>query len=163
MDTTTRRWPRLLSGATLLLLLIATVPGPLVSAAASKAETITLVRGPARDELGWTASGTFTDGCAKTAANVCWTTDRAVFSGGPHFVVGQVLTTMIGASGSFGLRFEGQDRMPDLSEFSGQWEVIAGSGTGAYARLNGHGKWTWAFEAGTGNGVFTLTGVVQLI
>ena len=135
---------------------------PVVNAAAPTDETITLVRsGSDLSELGWSATGTFSDGCEPTVlAPVCWTTDRRVFSGGPHFVVGQVLTTMIGTQGSFGLRFEGQDRHDGT--FAGNWEVIAGSGTGAYARLSGHGTWIWARESGTGNGVFTLPGQVQL-
>jgi hypothetical protein len=146
----------------LLLLLLAAFPGALVSAAAPTSETITLVRdGGDSHELGWAASGTFADGCQPLSpTTVCWTTDRRVFSGGPRFVVGQVLTTMTGANGSFGLRFEGQDRHDGT--FAGDWEIIAGSGTRAYARLSGHGKWTWAQDPGTGNGVFTLLGQVQL-
>ena len=154
---------RAISIAAMLLLLAAALPGPSLGAAAPTPETITLVRdGSDRHELVWTATGTFTDGCHPGGAIVpCWTTDRAVFGGGPfHFTVGQVLTTMNGADGSFGLRFEGLDRHD--GSFAGSWEVIAGSGSGAYAGLRGHGSWSWAQDAITGNGVFTLLGAVRM-
>jgi hypothetical protein len=147
-----------------LSLLLAVLPGPLVSAAAPTNETIMLVRsGDDLSELGWSASGTFIDGCQPDdTIDPCWTTDTAHFAGGPfHFVVAQVLTSHFGSHGSFGLRFEGLDRHDGT--FAGSWSVIAGSGTGDYLRLTGHGKWTWAEDPGTGNGVFTLVGQVHLL
>lgn len=150
--------------ATLLSLLLVALPGPFVSAAAPANETITLIRsGDDRAELGWSASGAgFTDGCQPGGTiDPCWTTDLANFAGGPfHFVVAEVLTTHYGARGSFGLRFEGLDRHD--GSFAGSWEIIAGSGTGEFTGLTGHGGWSWAPDPGTGNGVFTLVGQVQL-
>ena len=146
-----------------LLFFLGVSPGSLVSAAAPTSETITLVRsGDDRHEIAWSATGAFNDGCEPAGLiDPCWTTDTAHFAGGPfHFVVAQVLTSHFGDHGSFGLRFEGLDRHD--GQFAGSWSVVAGSGTGQYMRLSGVGKWTWAQDPTTGNGIFTLVGQVQL-
>jgi hypothetical protein len=136
-----------------LLLVSVALAAPASAAQGSAVQIILMRDGTDLHEIGWSASGAIND-------SGDWTTDLDHFAGGPfHFVVAQVLTTHVGEAGSFGLRFEGLDRHD--GSFAGDWEIIALSGTGAYSGLTGHGKWTWAADPVTGNGVFTLIGNVQ--
>lgn len=98
----------------------------------------------------WTASGAIADegSFARVDANV-------PASGEHSPVVGtvQVVLTFTGAEGTFSLRDEltlSSDRA------DGTWQVT--SGTGAYARLSGHGRSVFPFATDT----ITFTGVMSL-
>jgi uncharacterized protein DUF3224 len=127
-----------------------------VGAAIRTNETIILVRdAQTLAEVSWSSSGAFTD-------SGTWTSDRRVFGGLPSpnvLVVGQLLSTHTGSAGTFGLRFEGLSNATTGGAFTGTWQVIPQSGTGAYVGLQGQGTWVNANNGVTST--FTLTGRVQ--
>src|SRR5439155_24492033 len=85
--------------------------------------------------------------------------EQPSFGGGNHFVFGVLYSTMVGSNGTFRLRWYGQDTEPIApgaysNYMVGTWEVVQGSGAGAYAGLSGHGAWT-SVQSG---GELTFTG-----
>jgi hypothetical protein len=125
-----------------------------VLASPSNAVSMTLVRsGVDSSEIGWSATGAIVDSGG-------WTTENRIIGGSDHsnaFVVTQVLTTEVGAKGTFRLRFQGREN--HQISFSGNWELYGGSG--AYAGVTGTGHWYATVDQVTGNRWFVLTGYVR--
>ena len=121
-----------------------------VGASVSASETILLKRDANRVEIGWSASGAFTDAGS-------WTSDFAAFGGGPSPVfAGTIKTTETSTSGSFQMKF--QIHGDGGKDFNGTWTIS--SGTGAYANLEGGGTWTHV-DLPNGDGLFTCIGQVH--
>jgi len=124
-----------------------------VQAAPPQSVSLTLLRaGDDLSEIGWSATGAISDAGE-------WTTQGRQIGGSDHskaFVVTQVLTTEVGANGTFHLRFQGRENA--VISFSGNWQLYGGSG--AYATLTGTGHW-YATETSDGNLMFVLTGTVR--
>jgi hypothetical protein len=142
-----RKATMLVIGAVMLLssaLLAAT------AAATTPANETILLRRDLSDfaEVDWSASGAFVD-----SGN--WTSDGAAFGNG-HITL---FTTETGSAGSFRLLFQGLEKLPN-HPFSGNWQII--DGTGAYATLQGQGKWTVDVPVPPNTvETFTLTGGVH--
>jgi hypothetical protein len=124
-----------------------------VQAAPSGAVHLSLLRsGTDLSEIGWSSTGAITD-----AGD--WSTQNRISGGSDAsdaFVVAQVLTTEVGAMGTFHIRFQGMEN--HQRSFSGNWQLVNGSG--AYAGITGTGHWTLAFDS-NGNLDFELSGYVR--
>jgi hypothetical protein len=142
----------ILRAATPAVIALTLVAGP-ATAAPGGAVSLTLLRdGNDLSEIGWSATGAITDSGA-------WSTQGRIFGGSDHsnaFVVAQVLTTQIGASGTLHLRFQGVEN--HVISFSGNWQLD--QGTGAYAGMTGTGHW-YASNDQAGDLVFNLNGYVH--
>jgi hypothetical protein len=122
-----------------------------VGATPGSSETIVLKRsGDDLSEIGWWASGAFTDAGS-------WTSDFLAFSHGPIFA-GTIKTTETNTdrTGTLRILFEIQG-LPNT--FQGNWKIV--DGTGIYVGLHGEGKWSEADDPGNGDHVFTLKGFVH--
>jgi hypothetical protein len=117
-------------------------------------ETIVLLRDSQSQEIGWSASGTFTDAGS-------WTSDFRRSGALPSPVAFETMlkTTETSSFGTFRLEFQGHFNAPAGHDFGGTW-VLSG-GTGAYVGIHGVGTWSVAPDPGTGGARFTLVGAVQ--
>jgi hypothetical protein len=97
----------------------------------------------------WSATGAFVDGgtFARVDANVSGSVEHSAKAG-----TVQVLLTFTGTRGTFALRDE---IMISPESADGTWQVA--SGTGAYARMSGHGRSAFPFTADT----ITFTGTAS--
>jgi hypothetical protein len=153
------RAARRLAALMLLGLLIGSLlPSATFASSAPTTAFITITKVAGGPAIEWHASGAIVD-------QGTWTRqiEQPSFSGGYHFVFGTLFTTMTGANGSFQLQWYGQDQEPIApgaydNFMVGRWEVVPGSGTGAYTNLQGAGAWTSA-QAGT---LITFTGTLLI-
>ena len=144
-----RRLSVLLGAGTLLIALAAPA-----AASSPTSTTIVLVRDGQFNEIGWSATGSFSDSGS-------WTSDFRHSGALPSPVAFQTIlkTTETSALGTFRIEFQGHFNLPAGHDFGGTWVIT--QGTGAYAALHGGGTWSEADDANTGNLVFTLVGAVH--
>ena len=136
--------------ASLMLVVSLVILAAPVGATPGSSETIVLKRSGDLTEIGWSASGAFTDAGS-------WTSDFLAFGQGPIFA-GTIKTTETNANrtGRFRILFDVQG-LPNT--FQGNWKIV--DATGIYAGLHGEGKWSEADDPGNGDHVFTLKGFVH--
>jgi hypothetical protein len=143
---------RTLGSAFLALATLVAIACP-VLAAPPRQVALELVRAADLSEIDWSATGAIVDAGS-------WSTERKQYDGSAHsdaFVVTEVLTTQVGANGTFHLRFQGLANRSH--SFSGNWQLDGG--TGAYAGLTGTGQWFETDDATTGELLFFLAGTVH--
>lgn len=123
----------------------AAVASPAVADAGAPVEIVATLTGPNFTGV-WSATGAFVDAGTFTRvdANVSGSAERS-----PQVGTVQVVLTFTGANGTFTLRDELM-LSPDSAD--GTWQVA--SGTGAYARMSGHGRSVFLFTGDT----ITFTG-----
>jgi len=141
------------TGLSIVLAASLLVPA-VVQAASGGGVSLTLLRnGSDLSEISWSATGAIQDGGT-------WTTENRIIGGhdgvSDAFVVTQVLTTEVGARGTFHLRFQGIEN--HVIAFSGNWQLV--QGTGVYAGKVGTGTW-YATSLPTGELAFFLTGSIH--
>ena len=125
------------------------------SAAVPTSVTIELLRNgpPGSEATTWSASGAFVD-------SGTWTIDRFICGACPSPVTGAPSfdTTATSSSGTFEIRLRATFNLVQPNEVA-LWEIIGG--TGAYAKLTGHGTYEVQVDA---NGIrhIILTGKVNV-
>jgi hypothetical protein len=136
-----------------VLTLVAALAAP-AAASSPTNETIVLLRDSQSNEIGWSASGTFSDAGS-------WTSDFRRSGALPSPVAFETVlkTTETSSVGTFRIEFQGHLNVPAGQDFGGTWVITDGSG--GYAGLYGGGTWSVADDPNTGNGIFTLVGAVH--
>jgi hypothetical protein len=156
---------RLAASAAALAVALATGAAPVGASSAPHSTTLTFTKIVRGATINWIAAGDPIDPHTMNDGGT-WTIqfDEPSFGGGLHFVAGVFHTTQYGALGTFRLRWYEQALEPvapgaDSDYLTGTWEVVAGSGTGVYANLSGHGLWTSV----RANGVLTFSGDLKVL
>ena len=113
-----------LFGAAMLLIALA---APVAASSPTNA-TIILVRDSQFNEIGWSATGSFSDSGS-------WTSDFRRSGALPSPVAFQTIlkTTETSALGTFRIEFQGHFNLPAGHDFGGTWVIT--QGTGAYAAI----------------------------